>query len=351
MDRTERRKEALARAHAYCEANDSRLLYLTIFGSDLYGTSTGASDLDLRGVFLPSLRSIVLEKDKKHLHYSTGENEARNTSEDIDIDLWSLDEWLLRLLPEGNMGALDLIFSPSNKACQLFRSPLLDPVFANPTRFLDLPNTKSWIQYCLSQTKKYGIKGSRLGALLRAQKWLNNNADAGKLVDKMDEIVNFVDDDAHCFITDVKDGKALSLIGKLHPQGIGLKELRKRVDLDVEKLGESARKAENNQDVDFKAISHALRSLDQMEELLLTGKIVYPLKTRGRLMEVKRGDISWRELEERILSRLKEIDSLHAIHASKYPYDRAFVENFLLKCYGLTPFASENSCFAINRIN
>ncbi|MDR2819838.1 MAG: nucleotidyltransferase domain-containing protein [Desulfovibrio sp.] len=44
------------------------LLFLTLFGSSLYGTETpGKSDLDVRGIFLPSANSLILHKAQKRL--------------------------------------------------------------------------------------------------------------------------------------------------------------------------------------------------------------------------------------------------------------------------------------------
>lgn len=329
----ELRRFVLARAEALCRAENSELLYLTVFGSDLYGTSTGCGDLDLRGIFMPSLQTIVLGKDKAHIHFSTADDASRNTPEDVDIDLFALGDWLLRLLPEGNIGAQDLLFSPSSPSRVIFRSPILDPVFNNPLKFINLANTKGLIQYCLRQTKKYGIKGSRLGALLRVRKWLDCHGEEGRLGDFLQEISAWTDDRKHCAILPLRDGLALSLCGKVHQGGMRLGELRDRVDFELEKYGERAGMAEKNQGLDFKALSHALRALDQMEELLLTGRIVFPLKTRENLKRVKSGELGWRELEKLILERLAYIETLRAERACKYPYKPESAEEFLLSCY------------------
>ena len=41
---------------------DATLLYLTEFGSVLYGTNTPASGTDLKGIYLPSIKSCILEQ-------------------------------------------------------------------------------------------------------------------------------------------------------------------------------------------------------------------------------------------------------------------------------------------------
>nr|MDE5833072.1 nucleotidyltransferase domain-containing protein [Desulfovibrio sp.] len=345
----ERYQEALRAAKDLCEANDSRLLYLTVFGAELYGTATGSSDLDARGVFLPSLRSIVLGQDKRSLRYSTGQAAARNTARDMDIDLWSLSYWTLTLLPGGDTGALDLLFSPSNEKLVLLRSPLLDPVFANPLKFLDLANNRAFARYSLSQAKKYGVKGSRLGTIKAVWKWLEETKTNGKLGPYIDDIVKAADNPRYCFAKDGDSGQDLVLCGKIHVAGVKMDEFRERVRRDMDRYGSRAKAAEENQGVDYKALSHALRALDQMDELLLTGRIKFPLATRERLIQVKKGAIPWIELEPIILAKLAETDRLYDRLASRYTFDAAFAQNFLLGCYGLAREPDKNERVAAIR--
>ncbi len=163
-------------AEELCRQNNATLLFLTLFGSSLYGTqSPGKSDVDIRGIFLPSVVSLQLNEAPKSLHYSTGNNECRNTAHDVDIDLWSVQHWLLKLLPAGDTGALDVLFAPSNTECTLFRSPVLDAVFADPLKLIDASSGRAYAEYSLGQAKKYGIKGSRIGALRRVWHWLDEH--------------------------------------------------------------------------------------------------------------------------------------------------------------------------------
>ena len=71
-----------------------------------------------------------------------------------------------------------------------------------------------------------------------------------------------------------------------------------------------------------------------MEELLQTGRIVFPLRGREDLLAVKEGKYAWDELEPRILRRLAEVDALqdHAPFAGVH--DPAFAASLVLVCYG-----------------
>lgn len=324
------RNEALKAAERLCLENGARLLYLVLFGSELYGTVTSKSDTDLRGIFLPSIESVILGEDKKSLHFSTGDNFSRNCGSDIDIDLWSARHWLTKLLPSGDTGALDLLFSPSNRDCVFMRDPLLDVAFNNPLRLINTANNTAYAEYSLSQAKKYGIKGSRLGTLRAAREFVRNLPDfGGRLEPYMDDIVRACDG-KFC----ENNGEFLALCGKMHHKGVPMAEFSARLDADVARYGTRADEAQRNHGVDYKALSHALRALDQMEELFDTGKIVFPLATREKLVRVKRGEIPWPELEQVILARLAEVDAKRANALYVGVYDEAFAKKILLDCYG-----------------
>ncbi len=324
----------LRRAEELCRARGASLLYLTLFGSALYGTeSPGKSDLDVRGIFLPSLESLFLGRAAGGLHFSSGDGERKNSAGDVDIDLWSARRWLLELLPQGDMGALDLLFSPAHEACVLYKSPLLDAVFANPLRLVDTGNP-AYAQYSLRQAKKYGIKGSRLGALLAVRDWLQIHCPSPqkheRLGDCLEPLAAACADERFCSLEMLQAEKALQLCGKLHTASTRMPEFINRVEAEARLYGTQAEAAREGEGVDFKALSHALRAMDQLEELLLTGRIVFPLKNRAELLAVKEGKYAWPELEERILMRIAELDALRKTAPFKGEYDSAFAEGCVL---------------------
>ncbi|MDR2605329.1 MAG: nucleotidyltransferase domain-containing protein [Desulfovibrio sp.] len=325
-------------AQGLCREHNASLLFLTLFGSTLYGTETpGKSDVDARGIFLPSVDSLILNKAPKSLHFSTGNNERRNLSWDVDIDLWSVQHWLLKLLPSGDTGALDVLFSPSHTACTLYRHPAPAAVFANPLRLMDTGRGRAYAEYSLGQAKKYGIKGSRVGALKAVRAWLKTLCPEPRPDERLEKYLDALaascPDNRFCSVVTVRDERALQLCGKLHMGSIRTQELARRVEADMRRYGARAEEAERNEGLDFKALSHALRALDQMEELLQTGSIVFPLQGRKELLAVKEGRYTWREIEPRILERLKAVDALQEHAPFVGVYDAAFAEACVLACY------------------
>ncbi|MBP3731478.1 MAG: nucleotidyltransferase domain-containing protein [Mailhella sp.] len=322
-----------------CHEKKGELLYLTVFGSTLYGTEIeGKSDIDVRGIFLPTMESLVLNECSHSIHFTTGGNFSRNGCDDVDIDLWSLQYWLQKLLPAGDTGALDVLFSPSNQHCTLFRDPRLDAVFNFPLNFLDTNNGKACAEYSLGQAKKYGIKGSRLGALKNAAKYANvlcGKEGSKKLSVCADGIVAGCKDERFCRIDEVHDSPMLFLCGKWHALDISMREFLHRLDIELARYGQRSADAESNSGIDWKAISHAVRAIRQITELLTTGRISFPLKCREELRRIKTGQVSWEEAEGMILHGLDDLETIRATSPYSATPDAHAARMAILSCYGI----------------
>lgn len=336
-------RSALDKARQLCAGCGAELLYLTLFGSTLYGTERpGASDIDVRGIFLPSLSSLAMGEAPHSLHFSTGESDSRNSAEDLDIDLWSLQHWLLKLLPGGDTGAQDLLFSPSHEACTLMHDSRLDEVFTNPLRFLDLSSSEACARYCLGQAKKYGIKGSRLGALkamLRKARELCPAPEGRRLGEYIARLAEHSLDDSFCRIAQ-KDGEEMLLLCcKFHPSNIKMQEFFRRLEADMARFGHRALEAEKNQGIDWKALSHGLRAIFQREELLAEGGLHFPLARRAELLAVKLGQRPWADIERDITEGLERLSRLQADSPFGAPLEEGSAareaRRVILHCYGL----------------
>ena len=84
------------------------------FGSHLYGTDTLSSDLDIKGVYIPEARDILLQCVRPIVSLSKPKAHGeKNTSEDVDYELYSPQRFL-DLLAEGQTVALDMLFAPKS---------------------------------------------------------------------------------------------------------------------------------------------------------------------------------------------------------------------------------------------
>jgi hypothetical protein len=85
--------------------------------------------------------------------------------------------------------------------------------------------------------------------------------------------------------------------------------------------------------VDFKACSHAIRAIRQMEEIMLTGKVVFPLACATELLAIKNGELPWEEIKLKLEEGLDNIEELAKNHKSFGKFDHKFVKAFILKTY------------------
>ncbi len=105
------------------------LLYLTEFGSVLYGTNTPSSDTDLKGIYLPSIKSCLLKQAPEAITHATADKTTRNTANDVDITLYSITCYI-DLLFKGEVGAIDILFSLFRDDTQHYCSPAMQ-IFKN----------------------------------------------------------------------------------------------------------------------------------------------------------------------------------------------------------------------------
>ncbi|MBI4649913.1 nucleotidyltransferase domain-containing protein [Candidatus Desantisbacteria bacterium] len=151
------------------------------FGSHLYGTSTSDSDIDYKGVFLPSKAEVLLGKIPKCHNYSSGSRTEKNTPQDVDIEIYSL-HYFINLACEGQTVALDMLHAPDSVIET--GSGIWSAIVNERSRFYTR-NLKSFITYARRQAGKYGIKGSRLNAVSEVLKFLKSEVSTQKRMTRM----------------------------------------------------------------------------------------------------------------------------------------------------------------------
>ncbi|MFW6377680.1 MAG: DNA polymerase beta superfamily protein [bacterium] len=318
-----------------CEPKGHKLLYLCKFGSHLYGTSTPDSDVDYKGIFLPSKKSMLLGERCNSLHYKSGDDRSKNSKDDIDIDLWSL-QYFFHLVGKGETNAIDLIYSPSNKDCVVYNT--IPEIFKEPLNFFDPKNCDAFVGYAIGQMKKYACSGSRLGVIKDVYYYLEDNinyfTENDKLISCVDKILDSFYDDSYCFSKMINGEEALVLCGKVHLFSISIQEFYNRVKREFDKYGERVRAAERNEGVDWKSCSHAARCLFQMQQLLNEGEVTYPLKSASQLLKIKKGEIDFKEVEQMMKFNLELVETLQQTTKVKGKKNNKLINNIILDLYG-----------------
>ena len=89
---------------------NSKVIYITQYGSKLYGTDNPNSDTDYKGIFIPNKIDVLLKRDIEHYNFNSNSSNTRNTKDDIDLQLFSIYKFF-SLLKKGETGAMDILFS------------------------------------------------------------------------------------------------------------------------------------------------------------------------------------------------------------------------------------------------
>lgn len=310
------------------------VVYLTEYGSRLYGTNDENSDHDFKGIFVPSLESLILKEDKKTMSFTTGNEFSKNSMDDVDIQLWSVQYWC-ELLSKGDTNAIDLLFSLYSKsnnyvyASDKFTSYIQKEKCID---FIDMKSNNAYVSYAYAQASKYGLKGSRLSVLkgiieTLVQADISNYSKAG---DYFDMILCFHQNDSLCFEKYVNGERFLYILGKGYGEGISTREMYSRLVNTYEKYGERARLAEMNEGIDWKAVSHAFRCCLQIEEIINTGFLQYPLKDACFLKDIKHGKISWKTLNDMLFEKISGIERKISTMESRYDEMKSLHKEFIL---------------------
>lgn len=319
------------------------------FGSHLYGTSTPESDVDFKEIFVPHPRDILLGTAMNHTNLNTNNTATKNTKDDVDHELYSL-KYFFKLAAEGETVALDMIHTPADLVVKSDLPDVWKFIQDNRSRFYTT-NMKAYLGYVRKQASKYGVKGSRLAALRGVlaivnqipEQWVDYQEDGStkQRRTKVEDIKHRLPENEFCewvFHNHEKTGPQTfyTVLGRKYQTTLSLIELKQSLNkLDAE-YGERARKAEANEGIDWKALSHAYRAGYQLKEIYQTGDLVYPLKNASIIKAIKAGDMPFKVVQGLLENTVDEVEVL-AIQAHKNgmpeKVDMKFWDKFVEEVY------------------
>ena len=153
------------------------ILYSTQFGSRLFGTSTPASDTDIKHIELPDIQGLLVGRRIANRVVKTNAIEnTKNGPDDIDTEFIPIQS-LARDFYEGQTYALEIAFSIEGRhAKQTHYDRLGNVAPMDPSsefcQFIDelkstflTSNIKAMMGYVVNQASLYSFKGERLNAV------------------------------------------------------------------------------------------------------------------------------------------------------------------------------------------
>jgi hypothetical protein len=323
-----------------------RTIFKCEFGSAIYGTSTPESDKDYKSIFLPDPQSIILQQVPRNITKNTKTDiTAKNTSNDIDDEAFSLQEYL-RLLCQGQTPMLDMLFCPEDKV--MIRTEEWYRIKSYRHTFLH-KGTSAFVGYVRQQAAKYGVKGYRVDAMKTALNVLKGLPLQNKPLSEYMTLLNALVDEAQSFrsteenkgpfiqwteLPEKKNGPLkphLEVCNRKFPLSVKVSYAVDCLEKIYEGYGHRARQAALNVGVDWKALYHAVRVARQSEELLLTHNITFPRPEAPLLLQIRKGELPYEQVAEIIEDGLKRVEAARQIstlpeQASAFTMDRLVYE-------------------------
>lgn len=284
-----------------------KIIYCTFIGSKLYGTNSKTSDTDIKFLYIPNKRDILLKKDIDHIQIGN-QNTEKNTNEDIDFEGWSIYKFF-NLLKKSDTGAVDILFSTWSSNTIIYESTdFIKIVKLNYLKLLN-KNMKSFIGYALGQAKRFGIKGARYNELQDFVNYLKSFPESSgtperKISEYFESFERYIEENNCKYIKFIdapgpKRTNKLELIpyitvlGKMFEGNVTNEYFFSRIIELENQFGNRTRStSETDSKTDWKALSHAYRISYEVKELLTTKFIKFPLQNSEYIKTIKYGEIN-----------------------------------------------------------
>lgn len=308
-----------------------KILVYMPFGSHLYGLQTPSSDRDFKGVFMPTKEEIYLNKIPQNIKISSGDDHKKNTAADVDAEIFSLHHFM-KLACSGQTEAMDMLHGGIENFTQTSsvwsQLVLLRKLFYTS-------NMSAFVGYARKQAAKYGVKGSRLDSVQCATSILSCNSHYTIKQLWLCDLL-FKDDNSYIHIErDEFDNinnqlSYWSVCDKKMTFGSKASHYLPMMQKYYDNYGKRAVLASQNQGVDWKAISHALRAGFQTKHIFLDGTYSYPLPETEYLLKVKTGQLDYSTQVAPYLDDLiDELERLSKVVDLPQQVDRTFWDGWL----------------------
>jgi hypothetical protein len=299
------------------------LLAEIVSGSHLFGTSTPTSDRDFKVIYIPDLNQVLLERRSAIIN-----KRPEGVSDD---DIMPADESEYEFVPlktfaehffEGQTYAIESAFviafsnNENKQFVNCYDARIVEFCHELINDFLTDDITKM-IQYAMSQAELYGARASRLNSVEAIIELIEHELTEG-LLDVSNTLGSIESkltklQSEFIFMTEIKDTKtgydkmpALSVNNRTYALTTKVGHFLNAMKGLRDKYGERVRKSQGDE-VDWKALSHAIRITEEALEILTVGKINFPRESAKHLLDIKNGKIpfdrvkaEFEELNERV---------------------------------------------------
>jgi len=300
-----------------------------LHGSKLFGLDTPTSDTDYKGVYLPSLRDCFRGEIAHCRNHSTSPDHLRNTQYDTDFEQWSLQRFL-SLIETQDISALDMLAAPESAI--LTTSEIWERLQQNKAVIFN-KNIAKLKEYIQKQMSRYGVKGSKFDTIKQIIAALQGYGKTTRLSDVLGELPMEL---PHVEMKkDSGDLIMLQVCGRCYQELMKTSYVIEQLQIVLDNYSARVKEAAENQNVDWKAVSHAFRACYLVLELTKNIEFTYPLPQTDFLMQLKQGNVNYVEdgIRDKLEALLDEV--IKEVNQTAWPdkFNSGFTDDFLMDTY------------------
>ena len=271
---------------------ERKIIFECRVGSHLYGTNRPESDEDFLGVFLPSTEDL-LSLGNCPSEWTMNEKLSdgpRNAKGDTDRKYFSLQKFL-KLCGEGQSGAIELLFAPSNMIVKYTHE--WEYILEHRDIFISKGSILPFVGFATAQMYKACVKGENLKMLRQLIENIESITKAfpDKKYKTVEEEVSAIWSSpnegmffgirlpcvktTYTYEDKTMEMECIQVVGRKFEFTQKIKDVLSKLKGLEGRYGTRSEAALEN-GYDFKSMCHAYRLLYQAEELMATGKISLP---------------------------------------------------------------------------
>ena len=296
-------------------------IYVGIHGSWLYGLNREGSDIDIKAIYMPSKHDILRGKAIKTYNY-------KNDELDIEIEVKSISSFL-RSAESCDTNCIDLLHAPEEMS---LKTTELWGDMKQYRSGMYAKNMKGIVGYIKTHSKKYTNKIDRLNEMKQLLSFINFNQDESHTpANTVMGVANLFSSSSCKYIKVVKlvkDGEQqyLEVCGKKYIFTLGVSQLKEALEVEINRYGKRSNDG-LGKGLDTKSLSHALRVLLQLKEIITTKDLQFPLKHAEYVKAVKLGEVT--DVKE-VLNKIDTLydECMELLAVSDFPEDVDIIEMF-----------------------
>ena len=262
------------------------MVYVGFYGSHVYGLDRPESDIDIKGVYLPTLQDLLLGTNTKSHNY-------KNDELNIEVELKPINSFLSSA-KVCDTNVLDMLHTPEE--FWLHSTNLWSQLVTNKS-CLYSKNMTGLLGYIKTHTHKYSHKIERyeeMNYILKLIGLYKCPSEAEDTIRSLVSTINFKD-----FLSKAKYTKSVELVekgtqqylevcGKKYIYTWSVKQLAEALEKEISRYGKRTETGLES-GLDCKSLSHALRVLYQTKEILEHKTVTFPLTKAQEVKDIKTG--------------------------------------------------------------